>query len=244
MNKLYEKSELGFALLWIGLYVFGSSVTDTISIAIGIYKSVTLFFYIVLTVISLVWLKKNGLLKKYGLCKTDIRLSKFLWFIPIPVMISSNSWYGVALNSEVFETVINIFLMLCVGYLEEIIFRGFLFKAMAKDNVKSAIIVSSVTFGIGHIVNLFNGSGMSLVANLCQIACAVAFGFLFVIIFHRGKTLLPCIVAHSGINALGVFVNEANVTPENQIIISTVLIIMAVGYTLILLKTLPQSEKA
>ena len=244
MNKLYNKSEIGFAIGWIIVYIFGTSVTDSIGAVIGIQKLVTLMFYIELTVLSLLWIKKNGLFEKYGLCKTDIKPSKFLLYIPIPVMISSNLWYGVAINSKAYEIVINILLMLCVGYLEEIIFRGFLFKAMAKDNVKSAIIVSSVTFGIGHIINLFNGSGMSLVANLCQIASAVAFGFLFVVIFYRGKTLLPCIVAHSGINMLGVFVNEGNVTPRNQIIISIVLIILAVGYTLILLKTLPQSEKA
>lgn len=244
MTKLYNKSEIGFAIAWIIIYIFGTSVTDSIGNIIGIHKLVTLVFYIVLTMVSLLWFNKNGLLKKYGICKTEIKPSKFLYFIPIPVMISSNLWYGVALNSKAYEIVINIFLMFCVGYLEEIIFRGFLFKAMEKENVKSAIIVSSVTFGIGHIINLFNGSGMSLVANLCQIVSAVAFGFLFVIIFYRGKTLLPCIVAHSGTNALGVFVNESNVTPKNQIIISIVLVFMAVGYTLILLKTIPQPEKA
>jgi len=244
MNNLYNKSEIGFAIVWIIIYIFGTSVTDSIGAAIGIQKLVTLGFYLALTVVSLLWLNKNGLFKKYGLCKTDIKLSKFLYFIPILVMISSNLWYGVSLNSKVYEIVINVFLMLCVGFIEEIVFRGFLFKAMEKDNVKSAIIVSSVTFGIGHIINLFNGSGMSLVANLCQIVSAVAFGFLFVIIFYRGKTLLPCIVAHSGINILGVFVNEANLTPKNQIIVSIVLVILAIGYTVILLKKLPKPEKA
>ena len=46
-----------------------------------------------------------------------------------------------------------------------------------RDNVKSAIVISSVTFGIGHIINLFNGSGMELVNNLCQIVFAIAVGF-------------------------------------------------------------------
>ncbi len=244
MIKLYNKSEIGFAILWIIIYIFGTSVTDSISAIIGIPKIVTLVFYLALTVFSLSLLNKNGLLKKYGICKTNIKPSKFLYFIPIPVMISSNLWYDVEINSKVYEILINVLLMLCVGYLEELIFRGFLFKAMAKDNVKSAIIVSSVTFGIGHIINLFNGSGMSLVANLCQIVSAVVFGFLFVVIFYRGKTLLPCIVTHSGINAFGVLVNEADITPQKHIVVSMVLVILAMSYTLILLKTLPQSEKA
>lgn len=57
------------------------------------------------------------------------------------------------------------------------IFRGLLFQAMAGDNVKSAVIVSSMTFGIGHLLNLFNGSGMNLVSNLCQVCFAAAVDF-------------------------------------------------------------------
>ena len=60
--------------------------------------------------------------------------------------------------------------MLCVGFSEEAIST-----AIAKDNIKSAVIISSVTFGIGHIINLFNGSGMGLVSNLCRIVFAVAY---------------------------------------------------------------------
>lgn len=44
--------------------------------------------------------------------------------------------------------------MINIGFLEEIIFRGILYKSIEKDNKKLAIIISSVTFGIGHIVNL------------------------------------------------------------------------------------------
>ena len=43
--------------------------------------------------------------------------------------------------------------MLCVGFMEEVIFRGLLFKAIAKDNAKMAIVISSVTFGLGHVLN-------------------------------------------------------------------------------------------
>lgn len=56
------------------------------------------------------------------------------------------------------ETALYVLSMLCVGFIEELIFRGFLFKAMAKDGIKSAIIVSSITFGLGHIINLVNGA--------------------------------------------------------------------------------------
>ncbi len=242
MYKLYKKSEIWFAIGWIIIYVIGTSVADSVSDKIGTVKLITLILHIILCIIILAWIKKYNLYKKYGLCRSKVAASKYLYYIPLIVIVSCNLWFGVTMNLSVHETIIYIGSMICVGFLEEIIFRGFLFKAMCKDNVKSAIVISSITFGIGHIVNLINGSGADIVSNLCQVCYAVAFGFLFVILFHRGKSLLPCIITHSAVNALSVFANQANLTMEVQIITSLILTLLAIGYTLILLKTLPQGH--
>jgi membrane protease YdiL (CAAX protease family) len=124
--------------------------------------------------------------------------------------------------------------MLCVGFLEEMIFRGFLFQAMAKNGVKSAIVVSSVTFGIGHIINLINGSGAELLPNLLQVVYAVAVGFAFVMIYCRTKSLMPCIITHGVFNGLSAFANEAVMTPQRQILSGVLLAVIAGGYTLYL----------
>ena len=87
--------------------------------------------------------------------------------------------------------------MLWVGFLEEVIFRGLLFKAIAKDNVKTALIISSVTFGLGHLLNLVNGSGAGIAENLLQVTGAIAIGFLFVILYYRGGRFFPCIIKDS-----------------------------------------------
>ena len=121
--------------------------------------------------------------------------------------------------------------------------RGLLFAAIAKDNVKSAIVISSVTFGIGHIINLFNGSGMELVNNLCQIVFAIAVGFLLVTIFYRGGSLLPCILVHSAINTLGTFASDAGLPMEMRLLHLGALIAITVAYTLILTRTLPKKAK-
>lgn len=244
MNKLYQKSEITFAIFWIILYVVGSSIADGVSDSIGISKLVTMIFHVVLSAAALLWIRQNGLFPKYGLCRANAESKKFLYYIPLAGIISCNLWFGVTMNLPVLESLFYIISMICVGFLEELIFRGFLFKAMSKDNIKAAIIVSSITFGIGHIVNLINGSGADLVSNLCQICYATAFGFLCVIIFHRGKTLWPCIVAHSAVNSLSVFANEANITPKIDIISAIILTVISVGYTFILCKTLPRGEQA
>lgn len=242
MHKLYKKSEIWFAVLWIIVYVVGASITDELSRLLGAEKSVTSVFLILLCAVAVIWMKKNELLRKYGICHTDIPLSKFLFYIPLIVLTSCNLWLGVTLNFSIQDTAFYIVSMICVGFVEEFIFRGLLFKAMSKDSVRAAIIVSSVTFGIGHIVNLFNGSGAELISNLCQVCSAVAFGFLFVIIFYRGGSLWPCIIAHSLINSLSAFAREMpSVTAE--IIVSAVLTAVAAAYAFALTKTLPKKTE-
>ena len=242
MSKLYQKNELTFALTWIAVYVVGTSMADNLSKTVGVEKIFTLPFLLLLSTIALRWMKKEGLYQKYGLCKTEIKASKFLYYLPLAVFASCNFWHGVTLNLPAAETALYIGSMICVGFLEELIFRGFLFRAMSRDNVRAAILVSSVTFGIGHIVNLFNGSGMELVSNLCQVCYAIAFGFLTVILFHRGGSLLPCIIAHSVINASSVFADRSSVTVQSEIITAMILTLIPLIYAMVLLKTLPNDK--
>lgn len=244
MKKLYEKSELTFAIVWIVIYCVLQSLANPLNEKIGIVYSASAVFCVLQTVILFVFIRNNGLMKRYGLCKSPISARHFLYYVPLILLATGNLWNGAAFNYPLADTVCRIVGMLCVGFLEEMIFRGFLFKAMAKDNVKSAIIVSSVTFGIGHMMNLVNGSGMDLVSNVCQVIFAVAIGFLLVTIFYRGGSLMPCIITHSAINTLNTFVNEAGFTATKQIVHCIIMIVITVAYTLILVKTLPKIKNS
>lgn len=243
MNKLYKKSEIWFAISWIIVYVVGTSIADELSRLVGIEKVFSVPYLLAMSIVAIVWMRKNGLFERFGLCKTDIGAKKFLYYIPLILLVSCNFWYGVSKNGSWAEFALYAASMLCVGFLEEVIFRGFLFRAMEKDGVRSAIIVSSVTFGIGHIVNLINGSGATLIPNLCQVVSAIAIGFLFVIIFYRGKSLIPCVLAHQFINVTSFFANESAIDNTTRIIQSVIICFIAIGYAAILLKTLPEKEE-
>ena len=232
MKALYQKSEIWFALLWIIVYCVFASVGDTLSSNIGMQKVITLPILLVLSTILFLFVRKNQLLQKYGLCKSEIPASKMLFYMPLLALLTVNLWYGCAMSTSLLETIFYILSMLCVGFLEELIFRGFLFCAMAQNDVTMAIIVSSVTFGIGHIVNLINGSGTELLPNLLQVIYAMAAGFLFVMIFYKTKSLLPCIITHSVFNALSVFVNEAAITPQRNIISCLFMVLVSGAYAL------------
>ena len=234
LKKLYDKSQIWFAVAWIIAYCVLMSVGDALSASIGMDKSVTLAIGIVLLGIVLLFLKKHGLSRDYGLCAPKASAKSMLFYIPILVMLTANLWYGVTLNYGVLETVLYILAMFCVGFLEEVIFRGLLFEAMRKDNVKAAIIVSSVTFDIGHIINLINGSGAELLPNLLQVIYATAAGFMFVMMYYKSKSLIGCIVTHGAFNALSVFANEANATAEMRILTAILLTVITGSYALYL----------
>ena len=240
MQKLYEKHELRFALIWITFYVVAVSFADGLSRTIGIDKIVTLPLLLAMCAVLLVWMKRNDLFQTFGLCKGSVSLSQILWYLPLAALISSNLWFGLRWNLPLHETLLYIASMICVGFVEEVIFRGLLFNAMRKDGLKSAVIVSSLTFGIGHIVNLFNGSGAQLLSNICQIGYAAAVGFLFVILFLKTGSLIPCILTHSAVNALSVFANEGAITAAQEIFSAIAISVIALAYSVYLLKKLPK----
>lgn len=242
MKKLYDKNELTFSIVWIVIYCMLQSLANPLNEKIGIEYSASAIFCVLQSSILFVFIWKNDLLGRYGLCKSPVSARRFLYYVPLIILATGSLWNGTAVNDSLPGTVCHIVAMLCVGFIEEMIFRGFLFKALARDNEKSAIIISSITFGIGHVVNLFNGSGMDIVNNLCQICFAIMMGFLLVMIFYRGGSLLPCIITHSAINTLNTFANEAGFTVEKQIFHSFVMILLTAAYTLILTKTLPKNE--
>ena len=79
-----------------------------------------------------------------------------------------------------------------------------LFNAMLKDDGPlPSIIVCSLTFGIGHIVNLF--SGQASFDTFVQIIFAISWGVMFTMVYYKGKSILPCIIAHSLIDVLSLF---------------------------------------
>lgn len=223
MKDYFEKHETLISISLIITYL----VTNSYCIQnFGNTDYRTTIVNLILSVGIIIFIAKNKLGEYYGLT-TLPKFKKFLYFIPLALIILVNLWTGINIRNSLSEIIFFILTMILVGFLEEIIFRGFLFKMMEKDNVKTAIIVTSLTFGIGHILNLFNGA--DLIPTLFQICYAIAGGYLFVIIFHKGKSLWPCIVTHSAVNALSIFSVDNLVT---LYVVPVFLVIVSVSYAL------------
>ena len=239
MKKLYDKNELTFALLWIGIYVLSFSAADGLSARLGVEKLLTAVVGLALTVGLFVWTCKQGLGRKMGLIPPEIAPKRVLCYIPLLLIPTVNLWYGAHMSLSFLEICLYVFSMLCVGFLEELIFRGFLFRALCRDNLKTAILISSVTFGVGHVVNLLNGAEM--VSTLLQIVYAIAIGFTFTYLFLVSGSIWPCIICHGAINGLSAFA-PANQGLHDGLLGAGFLCAVSIGYGLYLAKKFPLAE--
>ena len=232
MNKFFEKHETLCLIILIAGYVIINSYCMN---NFGYTSSIS---FIVNTILSIVLLTLVITAKKaeyYGLTKVQ-NVKKFLYFLPLVIIGTVGLWNGIAINKPANEITFHILTMVNIGFLEEIIFRGILYKSIEKDNQKLAIIISSLTFGIGHIVNLLNGA--DLVPTLMQICYAIAIGFLFVTIFNKSKSLIPCIITHIAVNSLSVL--GADSTGISTYLIPVVLIIISASYAVFINKTIKE----
>ncbi|MBQ8536722.1 MAG: CPBP family intramembrane metalloprotease [Clostridia bacterium] len=237
MKKLYEKEPVWFAVAWIILYVLAFAIGDALSEAMGQPKMLTTIIGGVLTAVLWGFIRRHDLNKAMGLCPVKGGGRRFLYFVPLILISSVNLWYGLTLNESIAASVMWVTSMCFVGFLEEVIFRGLLFTAMAKENLKTAVIVASVTFGAGHIVNLLLGA--PLFETLLQLVYASAIGFCYTAILIKGGSLLPCILSHAAVNSLSIFAVQPSHTL--RLIVALVMTLISVGYGMWLLKgSLPQ----
>lgn len=230
MNKFFEKHEtLCITGLIAGYVIINSYCMKNF----GYTSYVSFIANTILSIVLLTLIKKSKKTKYYGLTRVQ-EAKKFLYFFPLAIIGTVGLWNGIAINNSTDEIVFHILTMINIGFLEEIIFRGILYKSIEKDNKKLAITISSLTFGIGHIVNLLNGA--NLVSTLMQICYAIAIGFLFVTIFNKSNSLIPCIITHIAVNSLSVFgVDSIGISTY---IIPILLIIISVSYTVFINKNI------
>ena len=223
MKEFFDKKERLICILSIVLYV----VLESYFIQnFGFTSYISFIANTIFSIVLLLLIYSSKREEYYGLKKPN-NVKGFLYFLPLLVIGTVNIWTGISLNASANDILFHILTMINAGFIEEILFRGFLFKLLEKKNIKMAIIISSLTFGLGHIVNMFNGA--DLIPTLVQVLYAVAIGYLFVIIFIKSKSLLPCIFTHMLFNSLSIVNVDIDSTFTNYII-PLILIIVVLLY--------------
>lgn len=249
MKKLFDKNEVTFAVIMIVIYVVGSSLAMNLSELIGIQFLAETVFDLVLAAVLFAFIKKNRLMQYLGLCKSSVPASKMLFYIPLFVIGAFPAFFGAGLGYDPLGMVLHTVMMILVGFLEEVIFRGLLFKGIAKQNITRAAVVSAVTFGAGHIVNLiFNH--YDIFDSITQIIYAVAVGFMLVFIFMRTESIIACIVFHGFNNAMTAFStgnvlkNALGSEQTAEMIMLAAMVTITLLYTLYVAKAFPKRLRA
>ncbi len=116
MKKLYEKNELTFTIVWIVTYCVLQSFANSLNEQIGISYFASAVFCIIQSVYIFVFIQKNGLMKRYGLCKSSVSAHRFLYYVPLIILAMGNLWNGVAVNVFLSRIICHSVCMLCVGF--------------------------------------------------------------------------------------------------------------------------------
>ncbi|MBQ8110488.1 MAG: CPBP family intramembrane metalloprotease [Clostridia bacterium] len=205
MKKLYEKNEVLFAVLWIVVYCL---LTIPIRGKLGDDSPWMLAALAAIAAGTTVLIRRWRLTFFYGLEGWPKNARRFLYFAPMFVLATGNLWGGVRSGGFDLRQLCAVASMALVGYVEEVIFRGFLFKALLRKNgPKPAIVISAVSFGIGHIVNML--AGQASLETVMQVVFAVAWGFLFTFAFYKSGSLWPCIAVHALVDVLSRFSTDS-----------------------------------
>ncbi len=228
MKKLYDKKEILFAVLFIVVYCVA---TIPIRGNLGDESPWMLVALAAVAALATGFVKANRLEGKYGMKGWAKDSRRMWWFIPMWVLTTGNLWGGLGVRYSGMAQVCAVLSMLLVGYVEELLFRGFLFRALLKkDGPTLAIIISAVTFGMGHIVNML--AGQASLETLLQVCFAVAWGFIFTYAYYKGGSLWPCVIVHGLVDAASMFSCSADSTASDMayIVATIVVAIVYCGY--------------
>jgi membrane protease YdiL (CAAX protease family) len=227
MKKLNAVAPVWHAVAWIFSYVLLVFIGDWLSELVGEPNSVTAPLLAALSIVLILYLGRNDWLRYYGL--RSFRRGDFataLFYLPLLAVVLlqyAKGWRG---DLDPTAVLLIIGLMVCVGFIEELVFRGFLFRAILSGrNLTRAIVVSGVTFGIGHAVNL--ARGYTGVEQVIQIAFGVVLGVVLALLFAVTGTIVPLIVFHTLLNISG---NITASKPEVDLIMLAATTVISAGY--------------
>ncbi|MBB1510441.1 CPBP family intramembrane glutamic endopeptidase [Tessaracoccus sp. MC1756] len=231
MDKLQDKRPVMFAVAWIGIYIVAVNIGDWLSGLVGVPDLATSVVLVLLSLGLMVHLARNGWLRYYGVRR--LRRDDFsgtLLYAPLVLIVVMQFMKGLRADLDVTAVLVIVVLMTCVGFLEELIFRGMLLRGIQRTSTLTrAIMISGVTFGIGHIVNL--ARGMNPLEQGIQIGFGVVLGIVLAMLFAVTGTIVPLIVFHALLNISG---NVTASDPGAELVMLAGTTVVCAGYVIYL----------
>lgn len=213
------------------------------------------------SVLLVVLLSKMGLLQAAGFTRPS--QWKKLWLmwplLALSVVNGLDVFTGTLIidGSKPVIIVLYALLYISVGFVEEILFRGVMMTVMVqkwgmtRKGIYKAVIVSSVLFGLLHLVNFAMGR-YSLLAAATQTGYALFFGVFFGACMLRNNSIWPVIFGHAlfdfcgALNAIsvgGTFTRSRETTPQAALV-AILFTLPLLIYGLIILRKVKPFEKS
>ena len=163
---------------------------------------------------------------------------KLLYYSPLLIVALSALTAGVDLEKGFGFLPANLFLALCVGFAEEIYFRGVICNLWLEKSVNKAVLISAVLFGICHLMNVLGGAGLT--ETILQIFFALAYGIAVALIFIVSKSIWPCIALHAFHDACSFISRDGSL--RANLLIGTFQFVVIVAYIAVLVKRQQRAE--
>lgn len=101
-------------------------------------------------------------------------------------------------------------------------------QMLRESSTTLAILISSLTFGLGHIVNLLNGA--AVLDTALQLIYAFSIGMMLSVFVVKTGHILPCCIFHGAFNALSAFANGSGETMGKKVVTAAVISVVTLGY--------------
>ena len=202
---------------------------------------------IILIIVSVFFIKKNGLLKIAGIKGTKLKRWYLLVF-PLVFLVLLNVLLMDDINTDILFPNILFLLLYCIsiGFAEELSIRGFLqshliqYLGNTKKNIIFSIFAASLFFGLLHLLNFDKG----MYGEVSQVFFATFIGVMFGVVLVITKRIYPLIIVHALIDfaaktdATGLPIKEKisqSMSIENAVL-SVLLTVPCLLYGLFLMK--------
>lgn len=125
---------------------------------------------------------------------TKLSRQSLVLMLPIILLSFIPLFNGVVIE-HAYKVIYFAIFCLCIGFTEELACRGLMYSEFSQWGKRSAIVLSSVAFGVLHITNLIKGGDLE--QTLIQIVFATGFGLSMAVVRFRSELLLPQILVHA-----------------------------------------------
>lgn len=200
------------SVIWIMIYGIIYSFSEKYSKLFGENHILTVFAIMLYIVVLYMFLKKRKRLSVYGICFPKYWRKKDVgWLIPLLSFPFANM-YLQGNQTMLQNSWIMFLLMLFTVFLEELLFRGYLLVYLLEkcgiDNKWIGMIISSVLFGMFHIVNIFQGA--DILYTMIQMLCAFGIGLCLCVLVSQYKSIFPGTIVHYLINITSFDMEKSN----------------------------------